>query len=194
MSQEYDSVQLVPEATVRHLSGAVMIAGLTAVLAQVSIPLPGGIPFSLQPFGVFVAGLVLGPVWGGFALLLYLLVGVAGAPVFSNGGAGLGYLLGPTGGFLVGFVLAGFLIGTLVHRSTEPRGLDDRSVVLTTASLLLALAPIYGIGVPWFARVQGWSLLRAMGFMTPFLAGDIIKVGLTVGMMAGGTRLLREYR
>jgi len=191
MSQEFDSVALVPDSTVRHLTGAVLLAALTGVLAQVSVPLPGGIPFSLQPFAVFFAGLLLGPLWGGFAMLLYLLVGLAGAPVFSNAGAGLGYVLGPTGGFLVGFLVAATVAGGVAHRSVEPKPFARLSVPGSVAALLIALVPIYGVGVPWFAWVQGWELVRAGAFMAPFLVGDLLKVAITVGVVAAGAELER---
>ena len=134
MSQEYsDSVDLVNAGTVAYLSGAVLIAALTAVLAQFSIDLPGGVPFSFQPFGVFFAGVLLGPIWGGFSMLLYLLVGIAGAPVFSNGTAGVGIVLGPTGGFLISYVFAAAAIGLVAHRSLDPVGVDDLPAVGVTA-------------------------------------------------------------
>jgi len=191
MSQEVsDSVDLVPADTVRYVSIAVLLAALTAVLAQFSIQLPGGIPFSFQPFGIFFAGLLLGPLWGGFSMSLYLLVGLAGVPIFSNGGAGIGYFLGPTGGFLIGFVLAAVLIGAIVHRSIQPKSVPELPVAVTTLALVVSLVPIYAVGVPWFAEVQGWTLTRAASFLAPFAVGDLVKVAITVGLVANGTKLL----
>jgi len=189
-SEQAEAVDLVDSETVRQLSGAVLIAALTAVLAQFSIDLPGGVPFSFQPFGVFFAGLLLGGVWGGFALLLYVLVGFAGAPVFSNAQAGVGYLFGPTGGFLVGFVVAAALIGIVTHRSLTTRALDELSPVWITLALAAGLAVIYLIGVPWLATVNEWTLSRAASFMAPFAVGDVLKVAITVGIVAGGNQLL----
>ena len=99
MAEEYESVELVGERTVEYLVLAVVVAALTAAFAQVSIPL-GPVPLTLQTAGVFLAGLLLGPVWGALALVLYLLVGIAGAPVFSGFGAGFlaSFVLSP-GGF-----------------------------------------------------------------------------------------------
>jgi biotin transport system substrate-specific component len=192
MSQEHESVDLVPETTVSYVATAVVMAALTAVLAQLSIQLPGGIPFSFQPFPVFFAGLVLGPVWGGFSLLLYLVVGLAGAPVFSTGGAGVGYFLGPTGGFLVGFLLAAVLIGAVVHRSRTPKPFSELSPAIAAVALVLSLVPIYAVGVPWFAEVQGWTLLRAADFMALFAVGDVLKVALSVGIVVGGNETLAQ--
>jgi biotin transport system substrate-specific component len=191
MSQDHESVELVPDATVGNVARAVLLAALTAVLAQVSLPVPGiAVPFSLQPFAVYFAGLLLGPVWGGFALLLYIVVGLAGAPVFSNGGAGIGYFLGPTGGFLVGFLFAAVLIGAIAHRQVEPRALSEIGVVSQVVALAVALVVIYGVGVPWLAWAQGIPLGSALSVMTPFIPPDILKAALTVGAVAGGSEVL----
>lgn len=186
MSEEHESVDLVPGATVEYVAKAVAVAALTAVLAQVSIPTGTGVPFSLQPFAVFFAGLLLGPVWGGFALLLYLLVGLAGAPVFSNGGAGIGYVLGPTGGFLVGFLLAAVLAGAVVHRGVDPRPLAEASIPTQVLALGLALVVLYAVGVPWMAWSLGVSLSKAGATMAPFVPADLLKAALTVAFVEGG--------
>ena len=188
---QHESVDLVPDTTVSNVAVAVLLAALTAVLAQVSLPL-GPVPFSFQPFPVFFAGLLLGPVWGGFSVLLYIAVGVAGAPVFSGGGAGVGHLLGPTGGFLVGFLLAAVLVGAVVHRSVEPKPFGDLSPVLAGGALLLSLAPIYAVGVPWFADVAGISLSAAASAMSLYAVGDVLKVLLTVGIVVGGNETLEQ--
>ena len=168
-----------------------LFAALTAVLAYVSIPLPGiAVPFSLQPFGVFFAGALLGPLWGGFAMLLYVVVGLAGAPVFSNGAAGIGYFLGPTGGFLVGFLLAAVCIGAIVHRGLEPRDVRDVSAVTLAVGLAVALVVIYGVGVPWLAWAQGISLGAAASVMAPFVPPDLLKAALVVAAVAGGSEAL----
>ena len=192
--EETASIDLVDAETVRQLSAAVMLAALTAVLAQFSIDLPGGVPFSFQPFGVFVAGLLLGPVWGGFSISLYVLVGLAGAPVYSNAAAGLGYVLGPTGGFLAGFVVAAVVIGVIAHRSLTPTPISSLSVIPTAIALLAGLVVIYLIGLPWLATVNGWTLTRAASFMAPFVVGDLLKTAITTGVVAGGTGLLADRR
>lgn len=189
MAETHGDVDLVSEAGVERLAAAVLLAALTAVLAQASIQLPGGIPFSFQPFAVFFAGLLLGPLWGGFALTVYVLAGIAGAPVFSNLGAGVGYVAGPTGGFLVGFLLAAVVIGAVAHRRWQPRSLAEIATPVTALALIAGLVPIYAVGVPWFASVQGWSLVRAGTFLAPFLLGDCIKVAITVGIVRGGADL-----
>lgn len=188
---EYEDVELVPDVTVANLAKAALFAALTAVLSQLSIPLPGGIPFSLQPFAVFLAGLVLGPVWGGFALLVYVAAGVAGAPVFSNGAAGFGYVTGATGGFLVSFVVAAVAIGAIAHRQGAPRPVGALSAPLTALALAGGLVVIYAIGLPWAAAVNDWSLRRAGTFFAPYAATDVVKAGVALGIVHG-SHLLDE--
>jgi biotin transport system substrate-specific component len=194
MSQEHDSVDLVADDTVEYFATAVLLAALTAALAQVSIPLPGSLPpFSLQPFGSFFAGLLLGPLWGGLALALYVLVGIAGVPVFSNGNAGLGYVLvgQGTGGFLVGFLLGAVVAGGIAHRRLTPRSLDDVSIPTQVVALVAAVVVVYAVGVPWLSWVVGLPLERAATVMAPYVPFDLLKVVIAVGIARGGY-LVRE--
>lgn len=194
MSQEHESVDLVGDETVEYFAKAVLIAALTAALSQVSVPLPGSLPpFSLQPFGAFFAGLLLGPLWGGLALALYLLAGIAGAPVFSNGNAGLGYVLvgQGTGGFLVGFLAGAVVAGAVAHRRVEPRPLETVGVATQVLALVAAVVVIYAVGVPWMAAVLGLPLGRAAGIMAPYLPLDLVKLFVAVGVVRGG-HLVRE--
>lgn len=194
MAQQHDSVELVGDETVEYFAKAVALAALTAALAQVSIPLPGTLPpFSLQPFGAFFAGLLLGPLWGGLALALYILVGIAGVPVFSNGSAGLGYVLvgRGTGGFLVGFLLGAVVAGAIAHRGVEPRRLDEISVPIQIVALLAAVVVVYAVGVPWMSSVLGMELDRAATIMAPYVPFDLLKLAIAVGIVQGGY-LVRE--
>jgi len=185
-SGQYDSVELVGDRTVQYFALAVTVAALTAAFAQVSVPL-GPVPFTLQTAGVFLAGLLLGPVWGGLALVLYLLVGVAGAPVFSGGSAGLGVVTGPTGGFLVSFPVAAALIGGIVHRQVEPASPDQVNIGLAVVALLVGLVTVYAIGVPWFAEVQDVSLAKANSQAgLKFVPGDLLKAGAVLALLKGG--------
>lgn len=188
MSQEHESVDLVDDETVKNIALASVLAALTAAFAYVSIPLPGlPAPVSFQVFGVYFAGLLLGPRWGGFSMALYLLVGIAGAPVFSNGGAGLAYLVGPTGGYLIGFLLAAILIGALVHRSLTPKPLAEVPITLQAGALVAGLALIYAVGVPWLAMSTPYSFTKAATVGAAiFLPGDLIKIVATLGLVRAG--------
>ena len=183
------SVDLVDDETVGLFTKAVLLAALTAALAQISIPLPGPlVPFSLQPFGMFFAGLLLGPLWGGVALLLYLLVGIAGAPVFSNGNAGIGYVIAGqgSGGFLVGFLVGAVVAGAIAHRSTAPKPVASLSVPVQVVALTAAVAAVYAIGIPWMSLVTGLPLTRAATVMAPYIPPDLLKLGIAVAVVQGG--------
>ncbi|AAV47232.1 biotin transport system substrate-specific component [Haloarcula quadrata] len=183
------SVDLVDDDTVGLFTKAVLLAALTAALAQISIPLPGTLPpFSLQPFGMFFAGLLLGPLWGGVALLLYVLVGIAGAPVFSNANAGLGYVIAGqgTGGFLVGFLVGAVVAGAIAHRSLAPKPVADLSVPVQVVAFAAAIAVVYAIGIPWLAVVTGLPLARAAAVMAPYIPLDLLKLGIAIAIVQGG--------
>lgn len=191
MSHERHSVELVEDDVVRRFASAAALAALTGVLAQFSIPLPfSPAPISFQVIPVYLAGLLLGPLWGGATVALYLLAGALGAPVFSNAAAGLGVVLGPTGGYLIGFLVAAIVIGAIVHRGVEPRNLSEVSVPVQVGALVVGLAIVYAIGVPWLAEAAGYELSHAVYVgAAVFLPGDLLKIVAVVGLIAGGTRL-----
>jgi Uncharacterized conserved protein len=188
MAGQHESVELVGDRTAQHFAVAVLVAALTAAFAQVTVPYPlSPAPFTLQTAGVYLAGLLLGPVWGAFSLVLYLLVGVAGAPVFAGGSAGYGVLVGPTGGYIVSFPVAAALIGGLVHRRVEPRRLDGVSVLLQAAAVLLGLAVVYLVGSAWLAAQLGLPLANALvqGGVV-FVPGDVGKAVAVIALATGG--------
>lgn len=183
-----ESVELVGDEAVSNIALAAVLAALTAAFAYVSIPIPGlPAPVSFQVFGVYFAGLLLGARWGGFSVALYLLAGIAGAPVFSNGQAGLGYALGPTGGYLLGFLLAAVLIGAITHRGLEAKPLTDIPLTRQVAALVAGLVLTYAVGVPWLAAVAGLPPVEALtvGALV-FLPGDAIKIAATLALVKGG--------
>ncbi len=157
-----------PDST-RALILAALFAALIAVGALVALPFWGPVPFTLQVFFVLLAGLVLGPRLGAIAVTLYLLLGLI-APVYAQGSSGLGTLLGPTGGYLLGFVAAASLAGMLAGRS--------RSRLRLIVAAGLALAPIYLLGTTWLA----WQLhigdvrTALLEGVMPFLPLDLAKV------------------
>lgn len=186
-------MELVGDETVQHFAMAALLAALTAALAQLSIPIPSvGVPFSLQPFGAFFAGLLLGPLWGGFAMALYLAAGAAGAPVFSNGAAGIAHFGGSTGGFLVGFFVIAVVIGGIAHRQVTPRRVADIAVPVQIGALVVGLTVHYAIGVPWMAEILGWELERAAATMAPYFPLDVVKLLVTVGIVRAGHLALAE--
>ncbi len=160
---------------------ALALAGsaIVALLAQVELPF-WPVPFTGQTFGVLLAAVLLGRVRGTLGLLFYLIEGAAGLPVFAGGGAGAAILFGPTGGYLIGFVAAAWVVGTLCDRGWAS------SWGRTIAAMTLGTLTVFAFGVPWLAMfVGGWSAV-AYGFL-PFLVNDIVKI-LAVSLIARGVR------
>jgi biotin transport system substrate-specific component len=158
-------------------SALLILAGslLVALCAQISLPLPfSPVPVTGQTFAVLLLGATLGARRSAAALLLYLAEGAAGLPVFAPVGLpGLARLLGPTGGYLLAFPAAAFLLGWLVERMPRRRGWNWLTAVLA------AEAAIFAVGVPWLKLVTGvgWSTAAQLGLL-PFLPGTIFKAVL----------------
>ena len=167
-----------------HLSfvAALAIGGslFIALAAQVAVPMIP-VPMTLQTLAVLIVGLTYGARLGAATLLLYLVEGAAGLPVFANGASGLPYMLGPTGGFLAGFVAMAWLAG-LAADSGLARGFVSRALAALAVSTLL-----YAPGLAWPAALMdvSWSELLS-GWMLPFLFGDAIKALLAALIVSGG--------
>jgi len=142
-----------------------------AALAQVEIPLPfTPVPITGQTFAVLLVGAGLGSKRGAASLAFYLAMGVVGLPFFAGGAHGLDIVVGATGGYLIGFILAAYVIGLLAERGLE------RNVRTSLIPFLVGTAIIYVCGVAWLAIVLG-SLSKAIAAgMLPFLIGDAIKL------------------
>jgi biotin transport system substrate-specific component len=155
-------------------------------LAQVSVPLPfTPVPLTGQTLGVLLVGAALGRRRGAASLALYTLEGVAGLPVFAGGAAGPARLLGPTGGYLVGFIAAAYVVGALAER-----GLDRRWRTALLPFLLGSLT-IYLFGVTWLAVYLGWLPALQNG-LWPFLLGDALKLLLAAGALPAAWALVRR--
>lgn len=159
--------------SLRDLILIALFAALTAVMALfVTIPLPfSPVPITGQTFAVMLAGALLGARKGAFSQLIYILLGIAGLPVFAGGLAGLSVLAGPRGGFLWGFVLGAYLIGKLV----EKRRRLTLPYILVSLSVGGILA-VYLPGILQLAFVTGMTPSQAVFAMLPYLPGDVIKV------------------
>ncbi|MCU1437800.1 MAG: putative biotin synthase [Naasia sp.] len=168
----------------RSLAGdaALVIAGaaLTAGLAQVAVPL-WPVPITGQTLAVLLVGGTLGALRGTLAMLLYGVVGVLGLPVFSDGEAGLGVLAGPTGGYIVGFVLAAALTGHLAERAWDRRFLGGM------VSYLAGSAIVFAVGLPWLAFSLGLNLEQTLtAGLYPFLIGGVVKAAIAAGVIRLG--------
>ena len=149
-------------------------AGFLAVMAQIAIPVPGSpVPVTGQTLGVLLIGASYGPALSISTVALYLAIGAAGAPIFSNGGSGFAKLVGPTGGYLAGMVLTALVLGYLANKKWDAR--------FRTAlpSMLIGEVLTFIPGLIWLqhATGQNWSWTISKGF-TPFILGEAIKLSL----------------
>lgn len=153
--------------TTQNMIQIAMFTAVLSILSQISFQLPFGIPITLQTFAIFLIGTVLGPKLGTISVLLYLLLGSVGVPVFANFNSGLSALVGPTGGFLVGFLPMVYLIGLGKKRPYYV------SLIFSITGLLVC----YILGLYMYFRITGnWILLT----LPPLFVKDVITAFLAV--------------
>lgn len=171
----------------RDLVTAGLIASLLSASAFITIPI-GTVPVTLQVFFVILAALLLEPVWALAALATYVLLGAAGLPVFSGANGGLGVITGPTGGYLIGFLVGAFL-GAAVRRMLEGR--YGGRLVADIAGAATVIAVTYIVGTPQLAAVTGMPLEKAIAVgVLPFIGLDIAKAAIAV-VAVGAVRRAR---
>lgn len=186
MATEMEGVDLVEGRVVRQFARAALLAALMGATAIVAIPI-AGIPGTLQPLIIFLAGLYLGPYWGAGSMGLYLAAGAAGAPVFAGWAAGPGVIVGETGGFLVAFPVVAFLIGYAVHRGGDLRDPAEVSLPFLGGVLLVATTVLYAAGVSWFAWVVRIDLTEAfLVVAAPLVPGDFLKIAVALAVARSG--------
>lgn len=161
------------------MSRTALMAAVTAVAAQITIPLPfSPVPFTMQVLAVILSGLLLGPRYGALAQAIYVLVGAVGIPVFAGFTGGLGHVFGPTGGYLLSYPLAAAVAGLAAHAArSAPR---RQALLASMAAGTGALTVIYAIGASWLAVQSGLpiSVALAQG-VVPFVPLDLVKVALS---------------
>jgi biotin transport system substrate-specific component len=158
------------KASIRGMIYASMFGAMTAIGAWIIIPLPL-IPITLQTLFLSLAAALLGGYLGALSQIIYISLGIIGLPVFAGGKAGFGVLMGPTGGYLVGFILGAYIMGKLIEKKERP------GFAWIAASMFIGLIVIYVLGVTQLMMVAQLSLKKALlvGVLPP-LPGDIIKI------------------
>jgi biotin transport system substrate-specific component len=162
----------------------VVFSAFVALSARVAIPW-WPVPMTLQPLTVLFTGAVLGSRRGALTLVLYLAEGAVGLPVFA-GGAGIAYMLGPTGGYLVSYPVAAGLVGWLAERGW------DRKLAWTAAAMTLGLLVIYAFGVVWLVGFLGDLWASLVQGMLIFIPGDLVKIVIATLALPGGWALARR--
>ncbi|MCX7636065.1 MAG: biotin transporter BioY [Syntrophales bacterium] len=155
---------------IRGMTYAALFGALTAVGAYIAIPLPP-VPITMQTFFVSLAGGLLGAPLGAMSQVVYILLGVIGLPVFAGGKAGFGVLLGPTGGYLVGFIFGAYATGRLLA------GKAEAGLVRIMTAMLVGYVFIYLPGLAQLMYVAKLDLARAIAVgLVPTIPGGILKI------------------
>jgi biotin transport system substrate-specific component len=175
---------LIPQSGLARDAALVIGGSLVIVaLAQVQIPLQP-VPITGQTLGVFLVALALGGRLGGAAVGLYLLEGAVGLPVLAGFSGGWAKMVGPTGGFLLGFLIAAFAVGWLADRGWT------RNVLLVAAAMVIGTVLIYIPGLAWLSRFVGDKALEYG--LIPFIPGDAIKAALAALLLPGAWQLTKR--
>ncbi len=149
---------------------AALFGAVTAAGAYLIIPFPL-VPITLQTLFLNLAAAILGGRLGALSQTIYILLGIIGLPVFAGGKAGIGVLIGPTGGYLIGFVVAAYVIGKLIEMKERP------GFVWMACSMVVGLVVIYLLGVIQLSLVAKLTVRKAVSVgVVPFLIGDALKI------------------
>ena len=178
---------VIPGGLARSVALVVGGAAFVGLTAQVVVPLPfSPVPLSLQTFSVLLVGAVLGSRRGVASMALYLLAGTAGVPWFAQQHSGWAFA---SFGYVVGFVIAAYLVGRLAERGA------DRTVLRTVGLMVLGNLAIYAVGVPGLMLFTGMGLGRALLLgVVPFLIGDALKIALAAGLLPATWKLVGTRR
>ena len=152
------------------LTGTVFLA----LMAQISFPIPGSpVPFTGQTLGVLLLGTAYGAGLGFSTIAFYLLMGMAGAPIFSSGSSGIERVVGATGGYLVGMLISSLVLGALAGRKW------DQKIKTVIPTMLIGNSIIFAVGLIWLHQYTGesWRWTFEKG-LTPFLLGEILKIAI----------------
>ena len=159
---------------------------LIALSSKISVPFYP-VPMTMQTFVVLLCGIILGPRFGFITLSLYLFEGAIGLPVFEgtpNKGLGIMYVMGPTGGYLIGFIISAFMAGLFFskeisfNRKFFVKYNRSENFILVFIKLLIALTPVYLFGLIWLGIVLGWDKPILNFGLYPFILGEFFKITL----------------
>lgn len=160
------------KAALLDLVFVALFAAVMTVCAQIQIPF-GEVPFTLQTLGVFIAASLLGWKRGTLSVIVYVLLGLAGVPVFAGFSGGIGVLFGPTGGYIIGFIFTALIVGLM----TEKLG---KKLWVEIVSMILGLAVCYAFGTVWFMFQMKMRLVESLLLcVVPYLIADALKIAFS---------------
>ena len=179
-------VALAPLDFVRQVGLVIGFSLLTALSAQIVIPVPP-VPFTAQTFAVVLTGALLGSRLGAIAMIVYLIEGAFGLPFFSGGSGGYWHLVGPTGGYLVAFPAAAYITGAFAEHEW------DRRFLTAVAAMAIGTLVILLAGWMWFSLVARTSpALTVFDTVLKFIPGDVLKICLAAAVLPSGWKLLKR--
>ncbi|RRJ31542.1 biotin transporter BioY [Halocatena pleomorpha] len=180
-------VELVGDAVTINVARAALFAALIGAFSYVSFPNPvSPTPVTLQVLGVFLAGIFLGPIWGGTACVLYIVAGILGAPVFAGGAAGFGVLVGPTAGYLWSMPVAAFTVGMVVHGGFTPSDPKSNGPIRLVSAMVAGTVLIYATGV------IGMMFTLDLALSEAFITGAVVLVPAEVLKIAAAVGIVRS--
>ncbi len=181
---------LVPAVRARNVVLVALGVLFTALLAQVSVPVPGSpVPVTGQTLAVVLTAASLGPARGVSVQVVYILAALVGLPFYSEASGGWDVVVGATGGYVFGFIPAAYLIGLAARHGADRR-------FRTSVPLFVAgQAVVFAVGVPWLALATGMSAAQALeaGFY-PFILGGLVKAAVAAAVLGGAWRVARHRR
>ena len=169
-----------------------LFAALMTICSYISIPLGfTPVPVNLATLGVFLTGGLLGRKYGTISMAVYVLIGAIGIPVFSEFRGGLSVLAGPTGGYIIGYIAAAFLVGLIIDGMMKDRGAGQsraRQLVICVVAMIIGLLACYLLGTVWFIVSTHTGVAASLAMcVLPFLPGDALKI-------AAGAILVQKLR
>lgn len=177
----------VPGALARDVALVISGAAFMILMTQISIPVPPSpVPITGQTLAVVLCGAALGSTRGALSMLLWAALGLF-LPVYSDGGSGLDHLTGATGGYIIGFIVAAYVIGRLAERGA------DRRVLTAFVTFVAGQAIVFGFGVPWLkvSTDMSWADAIHNGF-TVFIVGGLIKAAVAAAVLPSAWHLVRK--
>ena len=166
------------KSTVYSFTLCALFAALTAVCTFINIPLPfTPIPINLATMAVFLSGGLLGPKYGALSQIVYIMIGCIGLPIFSNYQGGVGVLVGPTGGYLAGYILGAFVVGILLKVLTSNKEKNRTYIPKIVLSCIAGMLTYFALGTIWFMNLTNTGLWASLVMCVfPFILGDLLKI------------------
>lgn len=176
---------------VSSLTKVAMFSAITAVISQIAIPI-GLVPISLGVLAVYLCGIFLEPKLAVLSQVIYIVMGIIGLPVFANASGGIGVLFGPTGGFIISYVVMAYIISYTYHNSTK----NNFGSTRLKLAFIIAIITCYIFGIIWFAFVTKMTFVASIVYiLNPIIiVGDVIKIIVAISIFVPMEKRFKGYK